>query len=158
MSKTSIQYFDVIVEVPRWGFVKRGSRGDVDFVSPLPCPYNYGAVPRYLGLDGDLLDAVIIGPRLRRGMALRLPARGAIGLMDRGLYDDKIVFSEAPLSSLERMLLLHFFRIYARFKQVLNMIRGRPGMTACTGWCDLDGAIARAELRDSLWGGPSVTF
>lgn len=36
---------DVIIEVPRFSFLKRGPGGHVDFVSPLPCPFNYGAVP-----------------------------------------------------------------------------------------------------------------
>ena len=49
---------EVIIEVPRGCFLKRGSTGGIDFVSPLPCPYNYGSVPDYLGLDGDLLDAL----------------------------------------------------------------------------------------------------
>ena len=33
---------DVVIEIPRWSFLKRGSSGGVDFVSPFPCPYNYG--------------------------------------------------------------------------------------------------------------------
>ena len=51
---------DVVVEVPRGSFLKRGSTGRVDFISPLPCPFNYGSVPQYLGLEGDLLDAVVL--------------------------------------------------------------------------------------------------
>ncbi|MFY0541612.1 hypothetical protein [Nannocystis pusilla] len=35
----------VKIEYPRWSVVKRRSDGSVDFVSPLPCPYNYGHVP-----------------------------------------------------------------------------------------------------------------
>jgi inorganic pyrophosphatase len=31
---------DVVIEVPRGSFLKRGSSGRTDFVSPLPCPYN----------------------------------------------------------------------------------------------------------------------
>jgi hypothetical protein len=34
----------VSIEVPRWGFVKRRADGGVDFVSPIPCPYNYGSI------------------------------------------------------------------------------------------------------------------
>ena len=49
---------EVVIEVPRGSFVKRGSSGSIDFVSPLPCPFNYGAVPTLLGLEGDLLDVV----------------------------------------------------------------------------------------------------
>jgi inorganic pyrophosphatase len=41
---------DVVIEIPRGSFLKRGSTGRVDFVSPLPCPFNYGSVPRYIGL------------------------------------------------------------------------------------------------------------
>ena len=36
---------DVVIEIPRGSFLKRGSTGHVDFVSPLPCPFNYGSVP-----------------------------------------------------------------------------------------------------------------
>jgi hypothetical protein len=35
---------EVLIEIPRGSFVKRGSTGHVDFVSPLPCPFNYGSV------------------------------------------------------------------------------------------------------------------
>src|SRR5215475_1816660 len=52
---------DVVVEVPRGSFLKRGSTGEVDFISPMPCPFNYGSVPQYLGREGDLLDAVVLG-------------------------------------------------------------------------------------------------
>ena len=58
---------EVVIEVPRGSFLKRGSTGHLDFISPLPCPFNYGSVPSLLGLEGDLLDAVVLGPRLPRG-------------------------------------------------------------------------------------------
>ena len=63
---------EVVIEVPRGSFLKRGPTGHIDFVSPLPCPFNYGAVPTHLGLEGDLLDALVLGPRLRYGTRLRL--------------------------------------------------------------------------------------
>ena len=63
---------EVMIEVPRGSFLKRGSTGRIDFVSPLPCPYNYGAVPTHLGLEGDLLDALVLGPRRAFGTRLRL--------------------------------------------------------------------------------------
>ena len=62
---------EVTIELPRGSFLKRGSTGQLDFVSPLPCPFNYGSVERLIGLEGDLLDAVVLGPRLPRG---HLPA------------------------------------------------------------------------------------
>ena len=79
---------EVVIEVPRGSFLKRGSSGRIDFVSPLPCPYNYGAVPTHLGLEGDLLDALVLGPRRPYGTRLRLKAWGAVTLVDRGLSDD----------------------------------------------------------------------
>jgi hypothetical protein len=65
---------EVLVEVPRGSFLKRGSTGHVDFVSPLPCPFNYGSVPNYLGLEGDLLDALVLGPRLPLGTRIQVKA------------------------------------------------------------------------------------
>ena len=94
--------FEVTIEVPRWGFVKRGSSDRVDFVSPIPCPFNYGAIPDYLGGEGDLLDAVVLGPRLPRGTRITVRAHGAVGLSDRGLYDDKLICSTTPLSNRQR--------------------------------------------------------
>jgi inorganic pyrophosphatase len=41
---------EVVIEVPRGSFLKRRSTGHIDFISPLPCPFNYGSVPIYLGL------------------------------------------------------------------------------------------------------------
>src|SRR5438067_13809865 len=60
------------IEIPRGSFIKRGSTGNVDFVSPLPCPFNYGSVPAYIGLDGDLLDAVVLGARMSLGARVRV--------------------------------------------------------------------------------------
>lgn len=68
---------EVEIEIPRWSYLKRGSTGHVDFVSPLPCPFNYGAVPTMVGLEGDLLDAVVLGPTLPLGARVNLPAWGA---------------------------------------------------------------------------------
>ena len=79
--------------MPRGSFLKRGSTGRVDFVSPLPCPFNYGSVPAYIGLEGDLLDALVLGPRLAFGARVRVNAWGAVTLTDRGLSDDKLVCS-----------------------------------------------------------------
>ncbi len=82
---------DVVIEVPRGSFLKRGSSGHIDFVSPLPCPFNYGAVPGLLGLEGDLLDALVLGPRLRYGTRVHVTAWAAVTLTDRGMSDDKLI-------------------------------------------------------------------
>lgn len=149
---------DVVIEIPRGSFLKRGSTGHIDFVSPLPCPFNYGSVPHYLGQEGDLLDAVVLGPRLRVGTRLKIRAWGAVILTDRGMTDDKLICSGSPVSSLERQRVLRFFRFYARCKALLNRWRGRPGRNACDGWCEASDALARARRRDITWRGPSVKF
>lgn len=150
---------EVVIEIPRGSFLKRGSTGQVDFVSPLPCPFNYGSVPAYLGLEGDLLDAVVLGPRLPRGTRVFIRAFGAVGMADRGMYDDKLICSAKPLTALERRLVSCFFRFYARSKGVLNLLRGQPGRTGFVGWGEAREAIARARpLAPGEWRGPPVPF
>lgn len=151
-------WVDVVIEVPKGSFLKRGSTGHVDFVSPLPCPFNYGAVPTHLGMEGDLLDALVLGPRLRFGTQLRLRAWGAVTLVDRGMADDKLVCSEHPPSAAEIDRVLRFFRFYARCKSWLNRWRGRPGRNASEGWCEAHEAMARARPRQPGWPGPSIDY
>ena len=150
---------EVVIEIPRGSFLKRGSSGELDFISPLPCPYNYGSVENYIGLEGDLLDAVVLGPRLQRGERVSVYAVGAIGLTDRGMYDDKIVCSTDPAIMTRRFPILLFFRFYAKCKGILNLFRGRPGRNTCNGWGDASEAISRARPRkDSHWTGPVIPF
>ena len=149
---------DVVIEIPRGSFLKRGSTGRVDFISPLPCPFNYGSVPGYLGLEGDLLDAVVLGPRLGLGTSLRVKAWGAVILTDRGMTDDKLICSDHALNESERQGVLRFFRFYARCKGLLNALRRFSGRNACEGWCEAAQALARAQPRDASWQGPRVRF
>lgn len=149
---------DVLIEIPRGSFLKRGSTGHVDFVSPLPCPFNYGSVPAYIGLEGDLLDALVLGPRLPLGTQLRVRAWGAVTMTDRGMQDDKLVCAAHPPTEAQRRAVLRFFRFYAVAKGLLNRWRGRGGRNACEGWIDVEHALARATPRDERWGGPRVEF
>ena len=149
---------EVVIEVPRGSFLKRGSTGHVDFVSPLPCPFNYGAVPTHLGMEGDLLDALVLGPRLALGTRRRVIAWGAVTLTDRGMSDDKLVCSDHAPSLDEIRSVLRFFHFYARCKWLLNLWRGRPGRNACDGWCDVADAFARARPLPARWVGPVVPF
>ena len=149
---------DVVIEIPRGSFLKRGSTGHVDFISPLPCPFNYGSVPAYLGLEGDLLDALVLGPRLPLGTQLRVKAWGAVILTDRGMTDDKLICSDHPVNPTERRNVLRFFHLYAKCKGLLNAWRRRPGRNACEGWCEATEALARAQPRDDSWHGSPVEF
>lgn len=149
---------EVLIEIPRWSFVKRGSTGQVDFLSPLPCPYNYGSVPSYIGLEGDLLDALVLGSRLSAGTSVTVKAWGAVTLTDRGMSDDKLVCAPHRLSELEKQRILRFFDLYAKCKGLLNAWRRRPGRNGCDGWLDASEAIRRARPRDENWRGPPVPF
>jgi len=148
----------VVIEIPRGSFLKRGSTGHLDFISPLPCPFNYGSVPQFVGLEGDLLDAVVLGPRLARGSRVEVKAWGAVTLTDRGMSDDKLVCSREPLTGGEQRKVLRFFGFYAKCKGFLNLLRRQPGRNACDGWRDASDAIARARPRDGAWRGPPVPF
>ena len=149
---------DVLIEIPRGSFLKRGSCGRIDFVSPFPCPFNYGSVPDYLGGEGDLLDAVVLGPRLPLWSRVRVPARGAVGLSERFMYDDKLICSSEPLSRWQIRRILLFFHFYALCKGLLNRWRGRPGRARCEGWSSAEAALARARALGADWQGPPVPF
>ena len=149
---------EVVIEIARGSFVKRGSTGHVDFISPVPCPFNYGSIPDYIGLDNDLLDAVVLGPRMPAGTVLSLPVHGAVGFTDRNVYDDKLICCSQTISDRQRSYIVRFFNVYAQCKRVLNHYRGRPGLTQCEGWGAADAAIARAHRRDTAWHGPTVPF
>ena len=142
---------EVVIEVPRGSFLKRGSTGTIDFVSPLPCPFNYGAVPTLLGLEGDLLDALVLGPRLPYGTCLRIKAWAAVTFTDRGMSDDKLICCDHRPSATEIRAVLCFFHFYARCKGLLNLWRRRPGRNGCDGWCHASHALARARpLTDGI--------
>ena len=150
---------EVVIEIPSGSFLKRGSNGKVDFLSPFPCPFNYGSVEEFVGMEGDLLDAVVLGPRLPRGTRVTLRAFGAVGLTDRGMYDDKLICSDHPVGRWQRLRILLFFTFYAKCKWLLNLFRGRTGRNACEGWGDADAAIARACPRNEVaWKGPGISF
>lgn len=143
---------EVVIEIPRGSFLKRGSDGRVDFVSPVPCPYNYGSVPRYIGGEGDFLDALVLGSALPLGSRVQVHAFGAVGLSERFMYDDKLVCSAAPISEAERRRVVRFFHTYAFCKGLLNLLRGQRGRARCEGWGGAEAAIARAVPIEG--GGP----
>ena len=152
-----IPLVEVIIEIPRGSFLKRGSTGDLDFISPLPCPFNYGSIPAFIGLDGDLLDAVVLGPRLTPGARVTVYAWGAVRMIDRGSYDDKLICSRSPISPWKQRLILLFFMIYAKAKSLINLVRGLGGLNSCEGWLEAEGALARATPRTHVdWKGPTI--
>lgn len=123
----------VIIEVPRGGFVKRKPDGAVDFVSPLPCPFNYGSVPDTTSGDGDPLDAVVLGPRLPRDSIVEREELATVDFVDAGDPDPKLIVGQGSLTDADRRAVERFFRIYALAKRALNRARGKRGPTEYRG-------------------------
>lgn len=117
----------VRVEVPRFGLVKRGTEG-VEYVSPVPCPFNYGSVPDRPAPDGDALDAVVLGPRLRAGAEVDVPVHAVVRFLDDGAVDDKLVCGRSPTDA-DLAGVATFFRVYAVVRRLMNRARGRRGET-----------------------------
>ena len=124
----------VIIDVPRGSFIKRDDDGAVDFVSPIPCPFNYGHVSGTLAADGDALDAVVLGPRLSLGSTANVITRARVDFIDAGCSDPKWVCADAPLSGFDRLQIAGFFRCYAVAKRLINRARGKRGPTRYLGW------------------------
>lgn len=117
----------VRIEIPRFGFVKReGTR--IEYVSPVPCPFNYGCVPSMPAPDGDPLDVVVPGPRLDEGTTLDLQVHAVVRFVDDGKVDDKLVCGPMPTDEDLRRI-GEFFRVYAVARRWMNRARGRFGET-----------------------------
>jgi inorganic pyrophosphatase len=127
---------EVVIEVPLGGFIKRTDDGAIDFVSPAPCPFNYGSVPDTRSGDGDRLDAVVLGPRVARGARVRVNVVARVRFTDAGQDDPKLIcsaHSDRPLGRLDRAKITTFFVLYARVKALLNRVRGKVGPTRFDG-------------------------
>lgn len=124
----------VVIDVPRGSFIKRDDDGLVDFVSPIPCPFNYGHVPGTRAQDGEALDAVVLGSKLPLGSRAKVTPRARVDFIDAGCPDPKWVCADRPLSGLQRLQVVGFFRCYAVAKRLINRVRGRQGPTRYRGW------------------------
>jgi len=148
-------FVDIVVEVPKGSFVKRLPDGAVDYVGPMPSPFNYGSVPSIPAPDGDPLDAVILGGQLPYGYTGKVRVKGVMKFIDAGLVDDKLICTQLipgalstsgrqgeiggepaseELTMLDLFALNSFFNVYAACKSTLNMIRGKSGRTVYEGW------------------------
>lgn len=126
----------MIIDTPRLSFVKRRDDGAIDFVSPLPSPFNYGSVPGTTSADGDRIDAIVLGPRLRAGAEVERDVVAVACFVDAGVPDPKWVCSEQPLTHADRALIHGFFALYVRMKRVIHALRGERGATRFDGIVD----------------------
>lgn len=123
----------VVIDTPRLSFLKRRDDGTIDFISPLPSPFNYGSVPGTSSADGDRIDAIVLGPRLPRGAEVERNVIAVARFVDAGVPDPKWVCADRPLGAADRALITAFFAIYVRLKRALNTARGRRGATRFNG-------------------------
>ena len=124
---------DVEIDTPRFSLLKRNDDGAIDFVSPLPCPFNYGSVPGTRSGDGDRIDALVLGPRRPRGLVRQLPVVAIVHFVDAGQLDPKWVCSARSLDLAGHTQLDAFFRVYALAKRALNRARNKRGETRYDG-------------------------
>ncbi|MFT5681391.1 MAG: inorganic pyrophosphatase [Myxococcota bacterium] len=113
-----------VVEVPRGGFIKWGADASIDYISPFPCPFNYGSAPDHPGQDGDPADVVVLGRRRSRGAEGVLRVWGRVRFLDQGHRDDKWICAATPPRRRDRLILHAFFRFYALPKSILGAIKG----------------------------------
>src|SRR5688500_3235271 len=104
---------EVVVEVPRGGFIKRTDAGDIDYISPFPCPFNYGSVPDTRSGDGDRLDAIVLGPARARGSRVRCRVVAVVRFTDAGQDDPKYVCAQHVASERELARVEQFFARYS---------------------------------------------
>ena len=124
----------VTVEYPRGAMVKRRVNGSVDFVSPLPCPYNYESIHKTQPNNNTNPNMVVLGPRLKKGTRLAVPVVAVVDFWDNGQEDPKVVCSTRSLRRLDLPGIAAFFTIYAVAKRALALARGQQGETAFRGF------------------------
>ncbi len=131
---------EVVIEVPRGGFIKRRPDHTVDFISPVPCPFNYGSVRGSEAADGDPQDALVLGPRLAVGEVCRVRPWARVRFMDDGVVDDKWICGPHAPTAADQRRIAWFFTCYACAKVLLNRVRWRWGSTRYLGLAPLAGA------------------
>jgi len=125
---------DVVIEIPAWSFRKahyQDGEFQEQFVSALPCPFNYGFAPGTMTEEGDPLDVIVIGPRLRQGDMVGVTPSLRVEFLDRGRRDDKMVarLDGAPLTPWDHLVLRVFFCLYVPLKWMIDLIQGARGPT-----------------------------
>lgn len=130
----------ILIETPKWSFVKRNELGKIDYVSPLPSPFDYGRLEGFAGGDGDPMDAIWLGTRLDSDRAIG-NIIGVVRFIDGGATDDKWLLSDkSTVSQFDFQMLNIFFRVYAHAKNVLDLFGDRAiisELNAIEIWVDI---------------------
>lgn len=126
----------VQVEVPKGNHIKRNAQGEVAFISPIPCPFNYGSVPDTISEDGEPLDAIVLGGSLPLGHSGDYRVVGLIDFVDAGHEDPKLVCIQSRFTEEDREVLISFFTRYAKIKAPLNRMRFKGSPTLFRGFLE----------------------
>ena len=133
--------YSICIEVSKWGMIKWNEKGNIDYISPIPCPFNYGSVKNITGDDGDLQDAILLGDKKEVRFCGKYKLIGKVYFIDQGRQDHKWIFSATnKIRRRDWMVLDSFFRIYAQIKRRRDNITFlRPSQTSYEGiWCGED--------------------
>ena len=115
----------IVIETPKWSFVKRNEHGKVDYVSPIPSPFWYGRLDGFAGGDGDPMDCIWLGCPPQGNMA-EGQVIGVVRFVDGGACDDKWLLSDTQaISTWQKKKLTIFFSFYAVLKNGLVLLRDR---------------------------------
>ena len=122
-----LNVYQIQIEISKGDRIKRGNNGQIEFVSPFKCPFNYGSLIGILGADGDLADAILLGKQRVRGDMPTAYAVGVVRFIDKGVQDDKWILSEKGHFSLSDYAQIEaFFLRYVILKNVQHtLITGR---------------------------------
>lgn len=124
----------IIIDTPKWSFIKRKDDGSIDYISPFPCPFNYGSFLETEGEDGDREDIVVLGKKLKRGVQECEADRVCIvRFYDKGDFDPKYVYSNEDLTRIDLLKLYSFFLLFSILKLALNTLKGKKGKTKFVG-------------------------
>ena len=115
----------VQIEVPKGGFVKREADRGIEYISPFPCPFNYGHIPGVIADDGDPPDALVLGPALANGIQVTTTAWQRVRFVDDGNVDDKLICGDIPPDAASLATVRRFFRVYALARSALNVASGK---------------------------------
>lgn len=114
----------------KYEFTKTGKlRFDQKLPKGFEFPGNYGFFPETLAGDGDALDVLVLGRKLKRGTLVKVKPIGIMYMLDGGKKDDKVIAISVrakprKLKKTEADKIEYFFKHYKRRKIIINGFGG----------------------------------
>ena len=120
---------NVLIDTPKFSFIKYKDNGSIDYISPIPFTVNYGSVLNTTSEEGDKSDAIVLGKKLKKGTTIKVPVVGKIEFYDRGIYDPKYICSDKEVSLVDKINVRLLFTLFSLARKTLNKLRGKKGKT-----------------------------